>query len=75
MIHFDKEAIHAYIQYNYVANPRNLNLFAIQLVKGNLDYGRITSDICEVRKTYELGRDERHIHFKRFYLNRQSKYG
>lgn len=40
---------------DYVDNLRKLDLFAIQLAKGNWDYNPITTNISKSGKTYELG--------------------
>lgn len=42
-----------------------LNTFLVQLAKGNWDYNEMNVDICQARKTYEVGRDGLLIRFKR----------
>lgn len=65
--------IHVYIEDHYVTNPRRLDPFAIQTGEGNWNYDEITVDICEARKTYELGRDKCHIHIKRSNMTIQAQ--
>lgn len=38
MVSFNKEAIHAYIEYNYVVNPRKLYLFVEKTYKLEYSY-------------------------------------
>lgn len=52
---FNRDIIHSYIEYHYVAGSRRLNPFVAQLHKGKWDYDEIDVDICEAGKTYELG--------------------
>lgn len=59
------DIFHAYIKYNYVDNPKRLDLFAIRVVKWNWNYDEIVVDICKAWKIYKLGWDAHPIYFKR----------
>lgn len=57
IVPLDRDVIHAYIKDNYVANLDQLDQFIKHQARGNWNYNRITIDICEAGKTYEVGQD------------------
>lgn len=62
---YDKEVIHLYIQDNYVAHHRKLDLFLIQLEKGNWKCDQIVIDISELGKAFHLGQTRLLLSVKR----------
>lgn len=48
-----------------MGDPDRLDQFARQQAKGNWNHDIITTGIYNARKTYELGQNGLHVHFKR----------